>query len=252
MKSDIQLFSRMYISCQVRDGDLDTFFEHENHAWPPSIAENNKMRLGSKADLLKCLEREDESPDMSPPVEVSILDGAAIVQSLDPNRSDKRVLTFSDYALKLVLPYISKQLMSVDRIDVVWDTYRPDSLKVHTRHSRGTGDTIRVNGSTRIPANWKSFLRVDENKTTLFEFLATQISLLKTPPGKVVLTTFRENVLVANTSTEPVKPDISNIQPCNHEEADSRMILHAVDAYKQGYKRVMLYATDTYVSMLTI
>jgi len=80
---------------------------------------------------------------MSPPVEVSILDGAAIVQSLDPNRSDKRVLTFSDYALKLVLPYISKQLMSVDRIDVVWDTYRPDSLKVHTRHSRGTGDKIR-------------------------------------------------------------------------------------------------------------
>ncbi|KAH3875541.1 hypothetical protein DPMN_038809 [Dreissena polymorpha] len=66
---------------------------------------------------------------MSPPVEVSILDGAAIVQSLDPNRSDKRVLTFSDYALKLVLPYISKQLMSVDRIDVVWDTYRPTASK---------------------------------------------------------------------------------------------------------------------------
>ena len=109
----------MYISCQVRDGDLDIFFEHKNHAWPPSIAENNKMRLGIKADLLKCLEREEESPEMSPPVEVSIHDGAAIVQSLDPNRSDKRVLTFSDYALKLVLPYLSKQLMSVNRVDVV-------------------------------------------------------------------------------------------------------------------------------------
>ena len=75
---------------------------------------------------------------------------------------------------------------------------------------------------------------------------------MKTPQGKVVLTTYRDNVLVANTSTEPVKPDISNIQPCNHEEADSRMILHAVDAYKQGYKRVMLYATDTDVLVLTI
>ncbi|KAH3774844.1 hypothetical protein DPMN_176237 [Dreissena polymorpha] len=109
----------MYISCQVRDGDLDIFFEHKNHAWPPSIAENNKIRLGSKADLLKCLEREEESPEMSPPVEVSIQDGAAIVQSLDPNRSDKRVQTFSDYALKLVLPYLSQQLMSVNRVDVV-------------------------------------------------------------------------------------------------------------------------------------
>ena len=80
------------------------------------------MRLGSKADLLKCLEREEESPEMSPPVDVIILDGAAIVQSLDPNRSDTRVLTFNEYELKLVLPHISKQLMSVDRIDVVWDT----------------------------------------------------------------------------------------------------------------------------------
>ncbi|KAH3729057.1 hypothetical protein DPMN_055020 [Dreissena polymorpha] len=98
------------------------------------------MRLGSKADLLKCLEREEESPEMSPPVEVSIINGAAIVQSLYPNRSDKRVLTSSDYALKLVLPYVSKQLMSVDRVDVVWNTYNPNSLKVHTRHSRETGD----------------------------------------------------------------------------------------------------------------
>ncbi|KAH3809919.1 hypothetical protein DPMN_138301 [Dreissena polymorpha] len=163
------------------------------------------MILGSKADLLKCLERLVESPEMSPPVEVSILDGAAIVQSLDPNRSDKRVLTFSDYALKLVLHYISK---SGDRIDVVWDTYRPDSLKAHTRQSRGTCDKIRVNGSTRIPANWKSFLCVDENKTTLYEFLATQMSLLKTSQGQVVLTTYRDNVLVANNSTEPVEPEI--------------------------------------------
>jgi len=71
------------------------------------------------------------------------------------------------------------------------------------------------------------------------------MSLLKTPQGKVVLTTYRDNVLVPNTSTEPVETNISNIQPCNHEEADSRMILHAVNAYKQGFKRVMLHATDT-------
>ena len=31
MKSDLQLFSRMYIASQARDGDLDTFFEHECH-----------------------------------------------------------------------------------------------------------------------------------------------------------------------------------------------------------------------------
>ncbi|KAH3844019.1 hypothetical protein DPMN_086270 [Dreissena polymorpha] len=110
------------------------------------------MRLGSKADLLKYIERKEESPEMSPPVEAIILDGAAIVQSMDLSWSDKRFLTVSDYALKFVLSYISKQLMSVDRIYVVWGTYRPDSLKAHTRQSRGNGDKIRLNGSTRISA----------------------------------------------------------------------------------------------------
>ena len=39
-KEDLELFSHLYISCQTRDVDLDNFFEHENHAWPPSLAEN--------------------------------------------------------------------------------------------------------------------------------------------------------------------------------------------------------------------
>ena len=33
LKSDLQLFSRKYISCQARNGDMDTFFQHENHSW---------------------------------------------------------------------------------------------------------------------------------------------------------------------------------------------------------------------------
>ena len=34
LKSDCSLFSRMYISCQSRDGDLDDFFKHENLSYP--------------------------------------------------------------------------------------------------------------------------------------------------------------------------------------------------------------------------
>ena len=32
LKSDCGLFSRLYISCQTRDGDMDNFFSHENQA----------------------------------------------------------------------------------------------------------------------------------------------------------------------------------------------------------------------------
>ncbi len=46
MKSGLQLFSRMHVSSQVRNGDMDIFFQHKNHSWPPSLAENNFMALG--------------------------------------------------------------------------------------------------------------------------------------------------------------------------------------------------------------
>ena len=51
LKNDCALFSRLYVSCQTRDGDLDTFFTHENQAAPPSLSVGGKLRLGTKADL---------------------------------------------------------------------------------------------------------------------------------------------------------------------------------------------------------
>ena len=49
---------------------MNTFFEHENHSWPPSLAENNLMRFGEKSDLLKCLEILAPRPEATPTVDV--------------------------------------------------------------------------------------------------------------------------------------------------------------------------------------
>ena len=68
----------MYISCQAREGEIDVFFEHENHSWPPSLAENNLMRNGNKAELLKCLEPLALHLHSLPEVDVKIMDGAAL------------------------------------------------------------------------------------------------------------------------------------------------------------------------------
>ena len=37
MKRNCNLFSRLYLACQARDGDVDQFFSHKNHACPPSL-----------------------------------------------------------------------------------------------------------------------------------------------------------------------------------------------------------------------
>ena len=55
LKNDCSLFSRLFIASQMRDGDLDDFFAHENQACPPVLSQMGEMRLGKKSDLVGCL-----------------------------------------------------------------------------------------------------------------------------------------------------------------------------------------------------
>ena len=177
LPSFLACFSRLYVASQVRNGNLDEFFEHENQAYPPALSQNGKLRTGTKSDLVSCLEELVNSRDNAthPSVEVIILDGSVIVNMLRPGSAK----TFSDYALQVFLPYVASQLQQASRVDIVWDEYRPDSLKAETRVKRGKGVRRRVEASTPIPGNWQEFLRTDENKVELFSFLANRVHASK-------------------------------------------------------------------------
>ena len=56
LKSEANLFARLYVACQTRDGDIDEFFRHENHAYPPALSSYGQLRKGKKSDLIPCLE----------------------------------------------------------------------------------------------------------------------------------------------------------------------------------------------------
>lgn len=73
------------------------------------------------------------------------------------------------------MPYIQAQLQSSQRIDVVWDTYQPDSLTTGTQEKRASGARRHVAPKVKILPNWNSFLRVDDNKTELFGLLAQEV-----------------------------------------------------------------------------
>ena len=94
-----------------------------------------------------------------------------IVQIMEP----RTARTFDDYFTTVFAPYILKQLLSTKRVDLVWDVYLEDSLKKSMRERRGSGQRRKVLGPTRIPGDWKGFLRVDENKDELFRLLATKV-----------------------------------------------------------------------------
>ncbi len=54
LKTNCTLFSRLYIACQARQSNLDSFFEHENQACPPSVVDMGQLLQGSKSDPMEC------------------------------------------------------------------------------------------------------------------------------------------------------------------------------------------------------
>ena len=95
LKKSCQFFSQLYITCQVRDGNLNEFFSHENGSYPPSISKNGDLMPGSKSDLLHCLEKfNKEAATDNMTMDCIILDAAAIVNMIKPTG----VTTFQEYA----------------------------------------------------------------------------------------------------------------------------------------------------------
>ena len=86
--------------------------------------------------------------------------------------------TFKEYSQLVFLPYMKTQLQMVQRLDIVWDEYIPDSLKRTARMIRGKGIRRRVQPDTKIPGNWEGFLRLDDNKSEFFITCHNSVSLL--------------------------------------------------------------------------
>ena len=193
--------------------------------------DRGKLRLGKKSDLLGVLPIET---DNDPPVvfDVKVLDGAAIVHFL----STTCISTFNEYAGNVFMPYIKKQLEASTRVDVVWDTYITCSLKESTREKRGKGMRREVTGRNKLPRNWIDFLQNSENKQQLFSFLSHKLASMEYVEGKQVIVTTGTSVAPAN---------INRMQPCNHEEADTRMVVHLVYALDNGANTCFVRTVDT-------
>ena len=148
-----------------------TFFQHENQAFPAALSDNGRLHPCQKSHLATILEEKVTISDKTPEAEAIIIDGSAMVNSLMPRISK----TFDEYAKLEVIPKIQTYSSKYTRTDIVFDVYKPLSLKTETRSKRGFGSHQRVTEKGKIPKNWKSFMREDNNKTELFQFLTDKI-----------------------------------------------------------------------------
>ena len=184
-------------------------------------------------DLLQCFELPD-APDPPLIYDCLVLDGAVIVHLLPT----ETVSPFAEYMDKVFIPYVKKQLERTTRVDVMWDTYVPDSLKESTREKRGKGIRRKVSGQTKLPGKWMDFLRDSENKKELFAFITSKVAEFTFQPGKAVYITSGEYVVSVGSGNP-------GMLECNHEEADTRIVVHIVHALQQGMKRIEVRTVDT-------
>ena len=239
-QNNVALFGQLYVSMQNRDGDLAEFLAHEIQSFPPSLSDFGKLHLPStKSDLLRCTEQPEE-PEPPLTYDCKVMDGAVVVHCLPTS-----VSTFDEYADKIFIPYLEKQLQSATRLDVVWDVYTPDSLKESTREKRGKGVHRNVSGKTKLPGNWMDFLRDSGNKKELFAFLTSKVAQFSWPPAKAVYVTSGQAVVCIGDSIPMA------MQNCNHEEADTRIVVHVLHALKQGSRpSVCVLSTQMLLSSL--
>ena len=98
----------------------------------------------------------------------------------------------------MFLPYITAQLQSVQRVDLVWDEYVHGSLKAYTRSTRGKGSRQCVKSFNAMPRNWKEFLRNNDNKAELFSFLSLKTANPETKSQIII--THHKYVLCTQTT----------------------------------------------------
>ncbi|KAL8590645.1 hypothetical protein ACOMHN_011080 [Nucella lapillus] len=225
---------------------MTDFFRFENQREPPSLADRGMLRSGTKSDILKCLNAPTGRADVAKEATIVVLDMAAVIHMVRPTTAN----TFSEYVSLHIVPYLEAQITSsTQRIDAIWDNYpEENNLKVLTQQRRRNGPRTRVgDGSTPIPKrDWNSgFLKNEENKKELFSFITTQISKADMD-GKLLLSTRFETVLSNKYC------DLTTLQPCNHSEVDTRILLHLAHAAKQGHTTAFVRTVDSDVIVLTI
>ena len=127
---------------------------------------------------------------------------------------------------------------------MVFDAYWKDSLKAATRRKRGKCIRRHVEGNKQVPSNWQEFMRVDNNKSELFHLISNRI--VNEEFAGLAIVTRDDEVL----SSAPCH--IAGLMSCTHEEADTRMFVHASDGAEHGMNKILLRTVDTDVVVIGI
>ena len=251
IKADRNLYQRLLIAKDAgREIDLQTVLSHELAARPLSLADTsgllNKTNKAVLGQILKQITKEQLPSSMEKTC--TIIDGPALIQALG---KPAKATNFGDLADCFADAVFRNFSNSCTRVDVVFDRYNSVSIKNACRSRRVCSKPIRriiYNRSVPLPTKWNNFISLSENKADLARFLSEELQN-KAKTGLcqnelIVSGGFRDCV-----HAESNKRNIDTLR-ANHEEADTRIVLHAHEAKCEGYQRVLVSSQDTDVLVL--
>ena len=186
-------------------------------------------------------------------VSCTIIDGQALVQAIGKPAGAK---TFGDLAEAFSSAVFSHFSATCTQVDVTFDRYKKTSIKSGTRTKRACAQSKPIrrnigNKEVPLPIKWKHFIDHPDNKADLANFLSEDLirrakDMLQN--GELITSGgFVQETGAASSHGTDVSPLKST-----HEEADTRIILHALAACQNGYDRLIICSRDTDVLVLLV
>ena len=244
IKADRKSLQRLLTASMAgRQIKMDEVLQHELSSLPLSLAKiNGDMNSTSKSDMTDILTGDIEVQYNIPAQKglnktCVVIYGHALIQALGKPHNCK---TFQDYAIVFFNAVTKHINATVKRIDVLFDTYIENSIKAAARAKRSNKKRLIRRIIDRedlpLPQVWANFIALSENKADLANFLSQYLMEhgQEFLPHCELVTSggFKEPTKACSTSLG----DLTYLT-CNHEEADTRIILHACDAVK-NYSRL--------------
>ncbi len=257
------LFRRLLSVSKTRDINLKTVLEHELAAVPPALFnDDGSIRKTNKAELAKKLESTCEEVHCLPTDAnqadntAYLIDGMAMLQSLN----ESFFKTFDDLSrqvLQKTLKLLDDEDLGIDCIAIVFDRYdKADSIKTMECQRRGAGEAMashQITGPRDVP-HYRNFLKGSANKAALAEFVCESItskapSRIQQNKSIVLAGGFADGQIVKSVTNTGVR--IMQHLSSSQEEADTRLLLHAMDM-SATHSRVVVHCDDTDVLVILL
>ena len=236
--------------------DTDATMSTEQSTYPAGLADSygNLTTPGNKSALISLLMGETDHTSLTKTWKSTVLliDGMAFVRSIGRPKHAKNFGDLADAMKKSVAAFCTKY--SVTRVDLIFDRYLPDSVKNATRSKRrrnkiGINKQI-ANRCTALPSDLDTFYTIQSNKENLERFLTDEFLGWSDVLPRVELVTsggFQDATKAASSIGRNVTTLYSN-----HEEADTRILLHGKDAARCVFYRTVVFSVDTDVLVLLL